>query len=86
MNEDKGTWAEVADEGIVPEPDQQSADPELRSEVTGREAASDAPATDDGIDMTAGDRADATEDGGPEGSDLKDQTAGPRQADADSAA
>src|SRR4051794_32858074 len=65
MDENKGEWAEVADEGIVAE-DRRGPDPELGSEVVGQEAVSDAPATDEGIDASAGDRADATTDGGAE--------------------
>ena len=92
---EKGEWASTAQEGIVPAeqggsdapPDLQGADPELGSEVTGREASEEASQ----IDLAAGDRADALTDGGPEvpegvEPDLKDATAGPRQVDADSAA
>ena len=65
-------------------------DPELGSSVLGRTTGSDAPATEDGVDRAAGDRADAVTDGGaerPEGAepDLRDAAAGPRQADAESA-
>jgi hypothetical protein len=61
--EDKGEWAETAEEGIVP--DELSRDgggdgPEGR--VTG----SDEPATEAGVDLSAGDNADATTDGGVE--------------------
>jgi hypothetical protein len=52
-------------------------DPELGSSVLGRTTGSDEPATDDGVDLSAGDDADATSDGGqnvPEGAepDLRD--------------
>ena len=96
---EKGPWAETAQEGIVPAelggsdapPELRPEDPELGSAVLGREAESDEPATEAGIDAAAGDRADAVTDGGaepPAGGepDLKDATAGPRQVDADSAA
>jgi hypothetical protein len=67
--EEKGEWAEVADEGLVPPEDgadDPGADPELGSEVTGRTADDDAPATEEGIDPEGGDEADATTDGGPD--------------------
>ncbi len=85
--DDKGEWAETADEGIVP--DELSSD-EDDADFVGREAASDEPATEDGIDLSAGDRADATTQGGqnrPEDAepDLRDATGGPRQVDIDSA-
>jgi hypothetical protein len=80
MDEKKGEWAEVAEEGIVP-----AAGPDEHP-VTGETTGDDTPATSTGVDETAGDRADATSDGGAPGSDdLKDVTAGPRQLDADSA-
>jgi hypothetical protein len=89
MTEDKGQWAEVADEGIVPDDlgeERQGGDPELPGSVVGREAESDEPATEEGIDPSAGDRADATADGGPEvpdgaEPDLKDVAAAAREAD-----
>ena len=70
--------------------DQLSTDPELGSEVLGARANSEAPATESGIDPAAGDRADATSDGGaetPAGGepDLKDAARGPRQVDVESA-
>jgi hypothetical protein len=96
---EKGPWTEQAQEGVVPaelggsdapasvQPD----DPELGSDVQGRPAATDEPATETGIDPTAGDQADAVTDAGPDvpddvEPDLKDATSGPRQVDADSAA
>ena len=41
-------------------------DPELDSSALGRTTGSDEPATDGGIDLSAGDNADAATDGGPE--------------------
>ena len=41
-------------------------DPELESAVLGRTTGSDEPATEDGVDLSAGDDADATADGGPD--------------------
>jgi hypothetical protein len=41
-------------------------DPELGSSVLGRTTGSDEPATEDGIDPSGGDDADATSDGGPD--------------------
>jgi hypothetical protein len=65
-------------------------DPELGSEVLGRTTGSDEPATDGGIDLSAGDDADATADGGPEvpegvEPDLRDAASGPSQSDVESA-
>ena len=65
-------------------------DPELGSPVLGQTTGSDEPATEDGIDLDAGENADATTDGGPEPPvgvepDLKDVAAAQRRADADSA-
>lgn len=72
--EDKGEWAETADEGIVPAdlggadapPGMLDEDPELESTVLGRTTGSDEPATEDGVDLDAGDDADATAQGGPD--------------------
>jgi hypothetical protein len=96
---EKGEWAAKAQDGVVPAElggsdapaEKLPEDPELGSPVTGRPAASDEPATDEGIDVSAGDRADAVTDGGADvpddvEPDFKDATAGPRQSDADSAA
>ena len=59
MDEHKGEWAEVAEEGIAPvERDDDAA-------VTGETTGDDTPATSEGIDLEAGDSADATADGGP---------------------
>lgn len=95
---EKGPWAARASEGVVPPelggsdaPDERlPEDPELGSEVLGRPASSEAPATESGIDPHGGDQADATEQGGPESPagaepDLKDAGSGPRQVDVDSA-
>jgi|SRR3954452_1559899 hypothetical protein len=94
---EKGAWVETAKEGIVPAElggsdapaELQGDDPEYSSAALGRTTGSDAPATEGGIDPAAGDRADAVTDGGPETPegvepDLKDASAGPRQADLES--
>jgi hypothetical protein len=65
-------------------------DPELQSSSLGGTARSEEPATQSGIDLGAGDNADATSQGGPdtpEGTepDLKDTASGARQADVESA-
>lgn len=89
--EDKGEWAATADEGVVPAedggadapPEMLDDDPELESSVLGETTGSDEPATESGIDRSAGDQADATSDGGgdlpPEGvePDTKDIGAPP---------
>jgi hypothetical protein len=93
-SEDKGEWAQTADEGIVPAdlggadaPDEMlSDDPELGSDVTGETTGDDAPATAEGIDLEAGDKADAVTDGGPDvpehaEPDLKDVAAAQRERD-----
>jgi len=87
-DEEKGEWAETADEGIVP--DELSDDDQDDAAYVGREAASDEPATEDGVDLSAGDHADATTQGGQnrpdhEEPDLRDAASGPRQVDIDSA-
>ena len=72
MESSKGEWAEVAEEGIVPTDDDDG--------TTGRTTGDDSPATAEGIDLSAGDEADATTDGNadptPEGEepDLRDAT------------
>jgi hypothetical protein len=96
---DKGPWAAQAQEGVVPAElggsdaprEMLPEDRELGSSVLGGPARSDEPATDDGIDLSAGDRADAVTDGGanvPDDAepDLRDAASGPRQVDAESAA
>lgn len=84
----KGQWAAKAADGVVPAElggsdaprDMLGDDPELGSEVLGRTTGSDEPATRDGIDMSDGDDADATSDGGADipdnvEPDLKDAAA-----------
>jgi hypothetical protein len=96
---EKGPWAATADEGIVPAElggsdaprELLSEDPELGSAVLGKTTGSNEPATDDGIDMSGGDDADATADGGPElpdgvEPDLKDASAARIAADGESSA
>ena len=90
----KGSWAERAEEGLVPadlrgsdsDPEPELRDGELGAPVLGRTTGSDEPATESGIDLNAGDNADATTDGGPDPvpgvePDLRDAAAGPRQTD-----
>jgi hypothetical protein len=94
----KGPWAAKAAEGVVPAElggsnapsDLQAEDPELGSSVLGATTGSDESATDTGVEVSGGDDADATSDGGPDTDhsgepDLKDAAAGPRQADVRSA-
>lgn len=96
---EKGSWAATADEGLVPAElggsdaprEMLDDDPQLGSSVLGKTTGSDEPATEDGIDLTAGEHADATTDGGPDGArgaepDLRDAAAGARQSDLDSSA
>jgi hypothetical protein len=83
----KGEWAETAEEGIVPD---DLGDGDDAAPVVGRIAQSDEPATEEGVDLSAGDNADAVRDGGPnrpddEEPDLRDATGGPRQLDIDAA-
>lgn len=94
---EKGPWAARARDGVVPPElggsdapaERLPDDPELGGAVLGARASSEAPATEAGIDRHAGDRADATADGGtdvPAGAepDLKDAGRGPRQVDVES--
>ena len=95
---EKGPWAETAAEGVVPAelggsdaPREMLADdPQLGSPVLGETTGSEEPATESGIDPSAGDEADATSDAGPEPPpegeepDLKDAPGAPRQVDVDS--
>ena len=96
---EKGPWSATAEEGIVPAElggsdaprEMLSEDPELSSAVLGRTTGSNEPATEDGIDMSGGDDADATSDGGPElpdgvEPDLKDAPAARTAADRESSA
>ena len=93
---EKGPWAETAAEGIVPAElggsdasrEMLAEDPQLGSSVLGETTGSDEPATESGIDPSAGDEADATSDAGPDlpqgaEPDLKDAGAAPRQVDTD---
>jgi hypothetical protein len=66
--ERKGEWAGTAEQGIVP-PELGGAgaseemlppDPELQGSVVGQTTGSEEPATEEGIDLSAGDDADAT--------------------------
>ena len=69
---EKGEWAGTAADGIVPAElggsdaprELLDEDPQLGSDVLARTTGSDAPATEDGIDRSGGDRADALTDGG----------------------
>jgi hypothetical protein len=94
---EKGQWAGTAGEGIVPADlggsdaprEMLAEDPELDSSVLGQTTGSDEPATESGIDLSAGDNADAATDGGPElpqdaEPDTKDVGAAPRQTDIES--
>ncbi len=71
---EKGAWVAHAEEGIVPSqlggsdaPEEMlDEDPELRGSVLGATTGSDEPATKSGIDLSAGENADATSQGGPE--------------------
>jgi hypothetical protein len=94
---EKGEWAATADEGVVPAElggsdaprEMLDEDPELESSVLGRTTGSDEPATEEGIDSTAGDDADAVTDGGPElppdaEPDLKDVGAASQRDDTES--
>ena len=96
---EKGPWAATADEGIVPAElggsdaprEVLAEDPELGSAVLGKTTGSNEPATEDGIDMSGGEDADATTDGGPElpdgiEPDLKDASAARIAADGESSA
>ena len=82
--EDKGEWAETAEEGVVP--DELGADED--GDVLGRTTGSDEPATEEGIDLSAGDDADATSDGhvelpGDGEPDLKDAMGAHHRPEAD---
>jgi hypothetical protein len=94
---EKGQWAETASEGVVPAElggsdaprEMLAEDRELGSEVLGATSGSGDPATESGIDPSAGDEADSTSEGGaepPGGAepDLKDAAAAPREVDRDS--
>ena len=94
---EKGSWSDVAAEGVVPAElggsdapaELLEDDPELGSDVLGRTTGSDEPATVQGIDPSGGDEADATTDAGPEPTlgvepDLKDAAATQLRPDVDS--
>jgi hypothetical protein len=91
---EKGEWGARASEGVVPAelggsdaPEEMlDDDPELKSAARGRTTGSDEPATEEGIDPSGGDEADAVSDGGPElpddaEPDLKDIGAASRDKD-----
>jgi hypothetical protein len=89
---EKGEWTRGAKgEGIVPaELGGSDAPKDDEPEYLGRTVGGDEPATEEGIDLSAGDNADATTQGGqnrPEDAepDLRDATGGPRKVDLDSA-
>jgi hypothetical protein len=95
---EKGPWADTARDGIVPADlggsdaprEMLAEDPELDSSVLGRTTGSVEPATESGVDLSGGDNADATTDGGPdvpedEEPDLRDAASGPPQSDINSA-
>ena len=96
---EKGEWAGKSGDGVVPAElggsdaprEMLDEDPELESSVLGRTTGSDEPATESGIDLSAGDQADATTDGGNvvaegEEPDTKDIGAPTRQPNTDNAA
>jgi hypothetical protein len=96
---EKGPWAGQASEGVVPAElggsdaprEMLDDDPQLESSVLGRTTGSGEPATEGGLDLSAGDEADATRDGGsepPEGvePDTKDIGAPTRQPNTENAA
>ena len=88
---EKGEWVGTA-EGVVPAQlggsdaprEMLDDDPELGSSVLGRTTGSDEPATESGVDLSAGDNADAVTDGGPDvpedaEPDLRDSSAAARR-------
>jgi hypothetical protein len=91
---EKGSWAARADDGIAPaesdaEPGQAKAG-ELDGSVVGVTTGSEAPATEGGVDLSLGENADATSNGGPKNvpevePDLRDAGSGPRPVDVMSA-
>ena len=95
---EKGEWTRGAAEGIVPAelggsdaPESELADdPDYDASALGRTTGSEEPATAEGIDLSAGDNADAVTDGGPElphgeEPDTKDVGIAPRPSDSESA-
>jgi hypothetical protein len=83
--QEKGEWAEGARDGIVPR--NEEAD-QLDDAALGRTTGSEEPATREGVDLSAGDNADATSDGGVElpeegEPDLKDAMGAHHRPEAD---
>ena len=83
--QEKGEWAEGARDGIVPRDAEADT---LDDAALGRTTGSDEPATREGVDLSAGDNADATSDGGvelPEDGepDLKDAMGAHHRPEAD---
>jgi hypothetical protein len=91
---EKGQWARSAAEGMIPAElggsdtprELLGDDPELGSSVLGVTTGSEEPATEDGVDLSGGENADATADGGPEVRDgvepaLKDAATAQLRAD-----
>lgn len=91
---EKGSWAASAEKGVVPEElggsdapaEMLAEDSDLDDSVLGKTTGSDEPATEEGIDPSAGDQADATTDGGvdpPDDAepDLKDAPSASLQPD-----
>ena len=91
---EKGEWGATAADGVVPAElggsdaprEMLDEDPQLQSEVLGRTTGSDEPATEEGVDLSGGDDADAASDGGPDlpedaEPDLKDIGAAARDRD-----
>jgi hypothetical protein len=92
----KGEWAGNIEDGVVPAElggsdaprEMLDDDPQLGSSVLGETTGSDVSATEDGVDRSGGEQADAVTDGGAAPvrdaePDLKDAAAGPRQVDLD---
>jgi hypothetical protein len=89
---EKGEWTRSATgEGVVPaELGGSDAPKDDEPAYLGRTVGGDEPATEEGIDLSAGDNADATTQGGQnrpedEEPDLRDVSGGPRKVDLDSA-
>ena len=81
-------WSRPGSEGSTRRARCWPSDPELGSSVLGETTGSDEPATEGGIDLSAGDHADAVTDGGPDvpadaEPDLKDVGAAAREAERD---
>ena len=67
MGGHRGRRRRPADLGGSDAPREMLADDrQLESSVLGRTTGSDEPATESGVDLSAGDKADATTDGGPD--------------------